>query len=33
MTTLTLTPRDGWLVPIEPDSKTKNPVKAKIRAA
>ncbi|WP_407211066.1 phage baseplate assembly protein [Citrobacter portucalensis] len=23
MTTLTLTPRDGWLVPIEPDSKTK----------
>ncbi|MBJ8744025.1 baseplate protein [Citrobacter farmeri] len=23
MTTLTLTPRDGWLVPVEPDSKTK----------
>ncbi|HDS8578264.1 TPA: baseplate protein [Klebsiella variicola] len=23
MTTLTLTPRDGWLVPIEPDSKAK----------
>lgn len=23
MTTLTLTPRDGWLVPIEPDSKLK----------
>ena len=23
VTTLTLTPRDGWLVPVEPDSKTK----------